>query len=183
MTSPIPFPPGHRARDAFGDYEVIAVEGDDRLVRYDDGQERRRPLALLRLAAGNRLDDSYRPPPGPPRPAGERAKAPNDKPAAGDSSFQRDETSPLVADLIVSLAGQPPAFVTYAQLTDALLADPRGRRLIARARELQGDERSERAIAANMVAGFSQEITTGHSIFKRRFLRKKIRGAWAYRPR
>ena len=150
MPSPTSFPPGHRARDAYGDYEVIAVDGEYRLVRYDDGQERRRPLALLRLAAENRLNDSYRlPPQSPP----ERAKTRDSRPAAGESSFLRDETSPLVADLIGRLAGPPPAFVTHDQLVAALLADPGGRRLIARAPEVQGDNPPARGLPPPALGG------------------------------
>ena len=43
------FPPNFQGRDRYGPYTVLAVDGDDRLVRYDDGREARR-------VAGNRLE-------------------------------------------------------------------------------------------------------------------------------
>ena len=41
------FLPGFRGRDRYGGYVVLAVDGDDRLVRYDDGREARRSVVLL----------------------------------------------------------------------------------------------------------------------------------------
>jgi len=179
------FPPGQRFRDRAGDYEVLRIEGDYRVIRYDDGTEARRHISLLRLAWENRrFDDGRRPPaPPPPKPRKGRAlkngkQSPDDEP-----TFKREETSPLVAALIRELAAGRAGFVTHRELAAALLADPRGRRHIDRARELGGDRHTPEAIAANIVAWFSQEITEGVSLFRRDFERKKIDGRWAYRPR
>lgn len=192
----IDFPPGHRDRDAHGPYEVLAVDGDYRLVRYDDGREARRLVGLLRIAAANRRFYTGPPAPvsrssriAPPRDSREsrnpsRRVAKPGQPTEPDTpTFSLAETSPLVADLIRRLAGDPPQFVSHDQLATALLADPAGERLIKAAREVQGDDRAPAAIAANMVAWFSQQITTGASPYSRDFLRRKSRGRWAYRPR
>ena len=176
------FPPNFQGRDRYGNYTVLAVDGDDRLVRYEDGREAHRSVVLLRLAHSNREFDADRAPVAPPPPKPPRRQAAR-RPADDEPSFKHEETEPVIADLIRELAGDPPAFVTHEQLTAALLTDAAGRRIIARARELQGDNRSREVIAANMVAWFSQRITVGNSPHAHDFERKKIGGAWAYRPR
>ena len=178
------FPPSFRGRDRYGDYEVIAADGDYRLVRYDDGREQRRPLATLRLAQRNREFDTGRPPPVAPPPAPPPQPAPprprSGKPAAGQPSITFDETLPLIADLIRELAGDPPGYVPDETIAAALLADNRGRRHIARARELQGDDRPPTTIAAGMVAWFSRQFTDRALPYGRDFERRKINGRWAY---
>jgi len=177
------FPAGFRGRDRYGEYEVVAVDGDYRLVRYQDGREERRSLATLRLAHRNREYDHSRPPPAPPAPPKARPAArPAPQRRREELSFRSDETEPLIAGLIRDLAGDPPAYVPQDTLATALLADTRGRRLIARARELQGDDRPPAAIAAAMLASFGRRFTGGDSPYARRFKRKKVDGAWAYRP-
>ena len=181
------FPPNFQGRDRYGNYTVLAVDGDDRLVRYEDGREAHRSVVLLRLAHTNREQfDQF----APSAPVAKPPAAPSrKKPAAGgrrppaETTFSQEDTEPVIAGLIRELAGDPPAFVTHEQLTAALLTDAAGRRIIARARELQGDNRSREVIAANMVAWFSQRITTGQSDYTRAFDRRKIARAWAYRPR
>ncbi len=176
------FLPGFRGRDRYGGYVVLAADGDARLVRYDDGREAHRSVVLLRLAHSNREFDADRAPVAPPPPATPRRKAAR-RPADDETTFSQQDTEPLIAALIRQLTGDPPDYVTHDALVAALLADPAGRRLIARARELQGDDRSREAIAANMVAWFSQRITTRLSPYTRDFDRRKQAGAWAYRPR
>ena len=176
------FPPGCHGRDRYGGYVVLATDGDDRLVRYDDGREAHRSVVLLRLAHSNREFDADRAPVAPPPPAPPRRQAAR-RPDDGITSFRHDETEPVIADLIRQLTGDPPQYVSHDALLAAFLADPRARRLIARARELQGDDRAPAAIAANMVAWFSQRITTRLSPYTRDFDRRKLAGAWAYRPR
>ena len=177
------FPPGFRGRDRYGEYEVLAIDGDYRLVRYDGGREERRSLATLRLAHRNREYDHSRPPPAAPVPTKSRAVArPAPRPRHQEASFSLEETLPVIADVIRRQAGNPATWVTHPLIVAGLLDDPRGRRLIARARELQGDDRKPEAIAANMVAWFSQQYTTGALPQAQRFKRKKIDGAWAYRP-
>lgn len=177
------FPRGFHGRDRYGDYEVLAVDGDYRLVRYADGRQERRSLATLRLAHRNREFDHSRPPPAPPVPPKTRPPArPAPRRAREETSFSLEETLPVIADVIRQRAGNPPAWVLHTAIVAGLLDDPRGRRLIARARELQGDDRKPDAIAANMVAWFSQKYTTGELPAAHRFKRKKIDGAWAYRP-
>ena len=175
------FLPGFHGRDRYGGYVVLAADGDDRLVRYDDGREAHRSVVLLRLAHSNREFDADRPPVAPPPPPPPRRKPA--RPADAEPSFSHKETEPIIAGLIRQLTGDPPDYVTHDALLAAFLADSAARRLIARARELQGDNRAPEAIAANMVAWFSQRITTGQSDYTRAFDRRKIARAWAYRPR
>jgi hypothetical protein len=181
------FPPGGRFRDRTGDYEVVRVEGEYRIVRYDDGTEARRHVSLLRLAWDNRrFDDGRRPPaPLPPkRPVrSARALKNGDKSPDYEPTFKREETSPLVAALIRQLTVGRAGYVTHRELAVALLADPRGRRHVDRAREIGGDHNRPEVIAANIVAWFSQEITEGVSPYRREFERKKVNRRWAYRPR
>ena len=177
------FPPGFHGRDRYGPYVVLAVDGDDRLVRYDDGREARRSLALLRLAHSNREQFDQFAPTAPATPTPSPTKSAARAPRPEVTTWSQEETMPLIARLIGDLAGDPPKHVTHDALVAALLLDRAGGRLIARARELQGDDRQPHAIAANMVAWFSQRITVRDSPFARDFERKKIGGAWAYRPR
>jgi hypothetical protein len=178
------FPPNFQGRDRYGPYTVLAVDGDDRLVRYDDGREARRSVVVLRLAHTNREQfDQFAPT--AKAPAAPPAKKPR-RPAISPpepSTFEQEEVMAVVARLIKELAGDTPDFITHEQLVAALLADAAGRRHVARARELQGDDRRREVIAANMIAWFSQRITVRTSPHARDFERKKIDGAWAYRPR
>ena len=176
------FPIGFHARDRYGPYVVLAVDGDERIVRYDDGREARRHISLLRLAHNNREQFDQFAPTAPAPAAPRPQKTPARRPAE-ETTFSQKETEPVIARLIRELAGDPPTYVSHAQLTAALLTDAAGRRIIARARELQGDDRRPEAIAANMVAWFSQRITVRTSPYARDFERRKIDGAWAYRPR
>jgi hypothetical protein len=178
------FPIGFHGRDRYGPYVVLAIDGDDRLVRYEDGREARRHISVLRLAHTNREQfDQFAPTspatPPHPKPAKKPRRATDDDP----SSFEQQEVFDVTARLIRQLTGDPPAFVSHAQLVAAFVADPAGGRLVARARELQGDHRTREAIAANMIAWFSQRITVRTSPHARDFERRKIDGAWAYRPR
>ncbi len=178
------FPPNFHGRDRYGDYVVLAVDGDERIVRYDDGREARRHISLLRLAHNNREQFEQFAPTAPAPAAPHPQKAPaRDRRASEETTFSQKDTEPLIARLIRQLAGDPPQYVPHDYLVAALLTDAAGRRLIARARELQGDDRRPEAIAANMVAWFSQRITVRTSPHARDFERRKIDGAWAYRPR
>lgn len=182
------FPPNFQGRDRYGNYTVLAVDGDDRLVRYDDGREAHRFVVLLRLAHNNREQfDQFAPSAPtaktPAAPSRKKPAARGARPSADEPSFSQEEVLPIIARLIREQAGDPPAFVTREQLTAALLGDAAGRRHIDRARELQGDDRHRDVIAGNMIDWFSQRITVRTSPYARAFERKKLGGAWAYRPR
>ena len=182
------FPPNFQGRDRYGNYTVLAVDGDDRLVRYEDGREARRPVVLLRLAHNNREQfDQFAPsapaPRPPAAPSHKKPAARGASPSADEPSFSQEEVLPIIARLIRKLAGDPPEYVPHDSLVAALLGDAAGRRHIDRARELQGDDRRREVIAANMVAWFSQRITVRTSPYAADFERKKLGGAWAYRPR
>ena len=180
------FPPNFQGRDRYGNYTVLAVDGDDRLVRYEDGREAHRSVVLLRLAHNNREQfDQFAPSAPAPSaaPGGRQPPARGRRPPADEPTFSPAEVLPIIARLIREQAGDPPAFVTREQLTAALLGDAAGRRHIDRARELQGDDRHRDVIAGNMIDWFSQHITVRTSPYARAFERKKLGGAWAYRPR
>ena len=183
------FPPGFHGRDRYGNYVVLAIDGDDRLVRYDDGREARRHISLLRLAHTNREQfDQFAPTaptaPTKPKPTPTPPKKPRRATRDDPPSFDQDEVMDVTARLIRELAGDTNSeYVTHDYLVAALLLDSAGSRLVARARELQGDDRRREVIAANMIAWFGQRITVGTSPHARDFERKKIDGAWAYRPR
>lgn len=180
------FPTNFHGRDRYGPYTVLAVDGDDRLVRYDDGREARRPVVLLRLAHNNREQfDQFAPSAPAPSaaPGGRQPPARGRRPPADEPTFSQAEVLPIIARLIRKLAGDPPEYVPHDHLIAALLGDDAGRRHVDRARELQGDDRRREVIAADMVARFSQRITGRDSPYAADFERKKLGGAWAYRPR
>jgi len=179
------FPIDFHGRDQYGHYVVLSVDGDERIVRYEDGREARRHIVNLRLAHTNREQFEQFAPSAPPKAKAKTTPPKKPRRATGDnpSTFDQEEAIAVTARLIPLLAGDPPAFVSHKQLVAAYLADSAGSRLVARARELQTDSRSREAIAANMIAWFSQHITVGTSPYARDFERQKIDGAWAYRPR
>ena len=182
------FPPNFQGRDRYGNYTVLAVDGDDRLVRYEDGREAHRSVVLLRLAHNNREQfDQFAPSAPtaktPAAPSRKKPAARGARPPADEPSFSQEEVLPIIARLSREQAGDPPAFVTREQLTAARLGDAAGRRHVDRARELQGDDRHRDVIAGNMIDWFSQRITVRTSPYARAFERKKLGGAWAYRPR
>jgi hypothetical protein len=71
-------------------------------------------------------------------------------------------------------------FITSREIADALLRDPEARRIIDAVVQQRGSTPERTAI--NMVAWFSQRITTANSPWAHRFERTKIDDRWAYKP-
>jgi hypothetical protein len=97
------------------------------------------------------------------------------------ASFRHDEAFPVIASVISRLALGRSDFVTHEQIVTGLVGDAVGSHLLARALQHAKWETAKHA-AANMVAWFSQQITIGTSPWTEYYSRKKIGGAWAYRP-
>lgn len=97
-------------------------------------------------------------------------------------SFQHGEAFPLIARAIAIFASGKDRFVTHDEVVAALLSDPEGATLAADARASAKWE-TDRQAASNMVAWFSQQITVGESPWVQFFDRKRVGGAWAYRPK
>lgn len=74
------------------------------------------------------------------------------------------------------------AFLENPRIVDGLLADAEGLALVDQAVALS-DLEGRRAVAINMVAWFSQTITTGTSPWGGLFERQQKGGAYAYRPK
>jgi hypothetical protein len=100
------------------------------------------------------------------------------------SSFKIDEVSALIAELLPTLPGpDPEGFVTHHQIVHGILASTTGAAAVQGARTIKPDSWSSvEEVARNMVAWFSQQITTGHSPWTEYFDRKRIGNVWAYRP-
>jgi hypothetical protein len=101
------------------------------------------------------------------------------------ASFSIDEVSLLVARLVPTLqAGDAEGFVSHHQIVMGILASGPGLAAVRHARAAKPDSwHDDQAVAANMVAWFSQQITTGVSRWAEFFDRKKQDGVWAYRPK
>ena len=98
-----------------------------------------------------------------------------------DPSFRHGDVFPLIARVITRLPGDALGYVNHKAIVTAILADPEGAGIVARARAAGGwnDDR----VASNMVAWFSQQITVANSPWEAFFDRKKQGGTWAYRPK
>jgi len=99
-----------------------------------------------------------------------------------ESSFRHREVFPVIARLIPQLPGDAMGFVDHDAIVTAVLADPEGTAIVASARATAA-WKNDRAVAANMVAWFSQQITTANSPWAALFEREQQGGAWAYRPK
>lgn len=97
--------------------------------------------------------------------------------------FKQADIFPAIARVITARHLVVGDFVRHRDIAIALsedsLADPIFRRAVAR-----GWGRDRQALASNMVAWFSQQITHlgSNSDWAAYFKRKKIAGRWAYRP-
>jgi hypothetical protein len=98
------------------------------------------------------------------------------------NTFSHVEVFPLIARLIVRAPTDASGFVDHDTLVAALLSDGEAGPIVARA-STSSSLRDVRAVASNMVAWFSQQITVGSSPWSEFFYREKRGRAWAYRPR
>jgi hypothetical protein len=101
-----------------------------------------------------------------------------------EPSFNIEEVSELIARLMPGLKGDAAGFVTHHEIVSGVLADVRGVSIVSRARNAKPDAwLDDRSAAANMVAWFSQQVTTGVSRWAAYFDREKRGDVWAYRPK
>src|SRR5687768_3465590 len=94
--------------------------------------------------------------------------------------FEHDEAFPVIARLIEVTFRATGDFVRHDQLIAAILNDAAANALVDAARGT--DEKSRRWWASNMKQWFSQRITVEASDYQSLFDRKRIKGAWAYKP-
>jgi hypothetical protein len=98
-------------------------------------------------------------------------------------AFKQAEAFPVIARVIVNRASNTNAFVEHETILDSLVDDSEGAALIARALADRSSFADERAVAASMVAWFSQQITVGASEYGEVFERERRDGRYAYRPK
>ena len=99
-------------------------------------------------------------------------------------AFNIEEVSELIARLVPVLPGDEMGFVSHHVIVSGLLADPAGIAIVAQARLAKPAAWSDdNAAAGNMVAWFSQQITTGVSRWVEVFDRGKRGHVWAYRAK
>jgi hypothetical protein len=97
--------------------------------------------------------------------------------------WKQADVFPIIAQIIRDLQGQEPRFITHDEITRGLLADPAAAGIIADAHRQQDEKRSLEWLAHNMVAWFSQRITSGQSEWHDAFDRQDMDGKWAYKPK
>jgi hypothetical protein len=100
-----------------------------------------------------------------------------------DTSFSQDDVFPIIRRVIRNIYQDKQDWVTHDEIVQGLLSDPAGQKEIRGAQKSRPGE-TEKQIAANMVAWFSQRITVDKlSADARSFVREKIHNKWAYRPK
>src|SRR6266536_2648138 len=97
--------------------------------------------------------------------------------------FSQEDVFPIIARLIQALHQTQGDYVPHGDLVDALLKDAMGKALVDAALAADTAEKSKEWWASNMVQWFSERITENKSAYQSQFERKKIKGAWACRPR
>ncbi|REK24123.1 MAG: hypothetical protein DWQ45_04820 [Planctomycetota bacterium] len=97
-------------------------------------------------------------------------------------TWKHADVFPIIADIIRDSYAQEPRYITHDEITSQLLADPAAVGIIADAHDQESD-RSPEWLAHNMVAWFSQRITSGDSDWDHAFDRREIDGKWAYKPK
>jgi hypothetical protein len=98
-----------------------------------------------------------------------------------EPSWKQNEVFPIIERLIRDEFQHLQRFVTTHEIAKRLLEDAEARALIVAAQEQQQHWTTQH-LAVNMVAWFSQRITSGESEWRPAFDRTKIDGKWAYKP-
>ena len=93
-------------------------------------------------------------------------------------SFSQAEIFPVIARLIMQSPGSEDGLVRHDAIVAAVLTDAEGSHIADLA---AGSPEKRRAVASNMVAWFSQQITIGRSPWCEVFYRTKIGRTYAYR--
>jgi len=103
--------------------------------------------------------------------------------AANESAgptFQQEKVFPLIARHILVESYRQNGFIRHDSIVDLLLADEEAAPIIEYAIGTSSLPDS-RAVASNMVAWFSAQITSGSNIWSPLFVRQRLAGKWAYR--
>jgi hypothetical protein len=98
-------------------------------------------------------------------------------------TWKQSEVFPIIAQIIRDGCAKESRYITHDEITAGLLADQAAAGIIAHARREQDEKRSLEWLAHNMVAWFSQRITSGQSDWDDAFERQEIDGKWAYKPK
>ena len=98
-------------------------------------------------------------------------------------TWKQADVFPIIAQVIGELHAKEPRYITHDEITAGLLADPAAAGIIADAHKEQDEKQSLEWLAHNMVAWFSQRITSGQSNWDDAFERQEIDGKWAYKPK
>jgi hypothetical protein len=96
--------------------------------------------------------------------------------------FSHDDVFPVIARLISAINQRTGDYVLHADLVAGILNDQVGKSIVESARDGDEDGKSPEWWASNMIQWFSQRITEESSDYQSQFVRKKIHGAWAYKP-
>ena len=95
--------------------------------------------------------------------------------------FNQADVFPVIADSIRKIYQRKRDFVSHDEIVEGLLNDPVGKQLVDAACQKQYSQ-SHELMAGIMIAGFSQRITEGKSVYATQFERKMSGGKWAYKP-
>ena len=95
--------------------------------------------------------------------------------------FKQAEVFPAVARVVRDKYRQNARFIRHSELVKALAREPEIQTVISRLSTSRRDLRAH-GIVSNILAWFSQQITIGRSEYAAWFSRKRVGGAWAYRP-
>jgi hypothetical protein len=98
-------------------------------------------------------------------------------------TWKQADVFPIIAQIIRDLHARNSGYVRHDEITAGLLADPAAAGIITDAYQQNDEKRSLEWLAHNMVAWFSQRITSGHSDWDDAFDRQEIDGKWAYKPK
>lgn len=99
------------------------------------------------------------------------------------NSWEHADIFPVIARIISDVFGTKRDFVTHDEIVQSMLSDAEASSLVSNAVSQSTEPQSDKWIAHNMVAWFSQRITVGESSWIEGFDRKKIDAKWAYRPK
>ncbi len=95
-------------------------------------------------------------------------------------TLQQEKVFPLIARHILVESYRQNGFIRHDSIVDLLLADEEAAPIIEYAIGTSSLPDS-RAVASNMVAWFSAQITSGSNIWTPMFIRQRLAGKWAYR--
>jgi hypothetical protein len=96
------------------------------------------------------------------------------------NKIEREQAFPIVASVIRNNYEEGRGYVTHGEIVASLLEHPKFAPMARLA--AQGQSRTAKGVAGHLVGWWSRSITTGRSGYEDQFERKRVGGAWAYRP-